>query len=355
MSVYASAQEVSELIDQTEDLPDRFGAMTVKELRQGLRRGMFIIPFVVIQALAVLAMLAEFSLGDVEHYSRMTGVLYPGLFFRSGPFWLVAGLVCIVIMPLGGLALMGQELDEGNHELLLMTPLTRWRVVWGKFLAMWGLCLVTFFSLLPYLIVRYFIGGIDAWRNIVMILTVVTASGMICAGAIGASAFKTNIGKISMMVLFTVSMMFSWMAPMLASYFRTDGCGVIYHLNAFSFFLCYTVFGLALARSRIRLVVHHFEVKPSWMVIGLLIFTPLVASMATAMTMGYGGFVGLLGMAAVAWFADATPKAPNWMPVPQANVPGGAVSIPPAAQMKTVGEAPVEKPPRAPDAGDSGV
>ena len=40
------------------------------------------------------------------------------------------------------------------------------------------------------------------------------------------------------------------------------------------YFVCYTVFGLALARSRIRLVVHHYEVKPSWMVIGLLIFTP---------------------------------------------------------------------------------
>lgn len=318
---------MSEVIYQKEDLPDRFGAMTVKELRQGLRRGLFTVPFMVIQVLSVLAMIAEFGMGDVEKFSKMTGVLNPALFFESGPFWAVAGLVCIIIMPLGGLALMGQELDEGNHELLLMTPLTRWRVVRGKFLAMWGLCLVTFFSLLPYLIVRYFIGGIDVWRNVVMAMSVVMASGIICAGAIGASSFRTNLGKILMMALFVGSMTLSWLAPMLASYARADRCGWIYHLNVLAYFVCYTILGLALARSRIRLVVHHYEVKPSWMVIGLFIFTPLVVSMATAMTLGYGGFVGLLGMALVAWFADVTPKAPSWMPLPQAKLadaPSGA-------------------------------
>ncbi|MBT8043890.1 MAG: ABC transporter permease subunit [Verrucomicrobiae bacterium] len=336
---------MNHFIDEKEDLPDRFGAMTVKELRQGLRRGIFVIPFIVIQVLAVISMVAEFNMGDVERFSDMTGVLNPALFFSSGPFWLVAGLVCVIVMPLGGLALMGQELEEGNHELLLMTPLTRWRVVRGKFLAMWGLCLVTFFSLLPYMIVRYFIGGIDAWRNIVMSLTVVTASGIICAGAIGASSFKTNAGKMTMMSLFLGSMGLSWLAPMLASHAQTDGCGVIYHLNALAFFVCYSIFGLALARSRIRLVVHHYEVKPSWMVIGLLIFTPLVVSMATAMTLGYGGFVGLIGMALVAWYADVTPKAPKWMTAPQVNVPGqaavqpaGGVSInPQVSQMPDAG------------------
>ena len=312
---------VSELLPIKNDLSERFGAMTVKELRQGLRRGMFVIPFIVIQLLAVLAMLAEFNMGDVEDYSKMTGVFNPALFVTSGPFWLVSGAVCIIIMPLGGLALMGQELEEGNHELLLMTPLTRWRVVRGKFLAMWGLCLVTFVSLLPYLIVRYFIGGIDAWRNIVMALSVVCVSAVICAGAIGASSFRSMIARIFIMIMFIISLTFSGLAPLIWSANNGDGCGVFYHINALSLAICYTLYGLALARSRIRLVVHNYEVKPSWLVIGLLIFTPLVVSMATAMTLGYGGFVGLLGMSAVAWFADVTPKAGKWVKPPLANTP----------------------------------
>ncbi|MBK1830516.1 ABC transporter permease subunit [Verrucomicrobiaceae bacterium R5-34] len=312
---------MSELLQRKDDLSDRFGAMTVKELRQGLRRGMFMVPFIVIQLLAVLAMLAEFNMGDVEGFSNRTGVFNPALFFDSGPFWMVAGLICILIMPLGGLALMGQELEEGNHELLLMTPLTRWRVVRGKFLAMWGLCLVTFVSLLPYMIVRYFIGGIDAWRNIVMSLTVICASAVVCSGAIGASSFRTILGRIVVMLMFLFSLGLSGVAPLMWSSSQTDGCGILYHLNALAFGLCYVIFGLSLARSRIRLVVHNYEVKPSWMVIGLLIFTPLVVSMATAMTIGYGGFVGLLGMAAVAWYADVTPTAPKWVAAPVPNIP----------------------------------
>ena len=313
--------KVSGIIQAKNDLPERFGAMTVKELRQGLRRGMFVVPFMIIQLLSVLAMLAEFNMGDVEGFSKYTGVFNPELFFDSGPFWIVAGLICIMVMPLGGLALMGQELEEGNHELLLMTPLTRWRVVRGKFLAMWGLCLVTFVSLLPYLIVRYFIGGIDAWRNIIMCFSVISFSAVICAGAIGASSFKTMIGKIGVLLLFILSLILSGLAPLMWSAYQSKGCGVLYHVNALSLGLCYVLYGLALARSRIRLVVHNFEVKPSWMVIGLLIFTPLVVSMATAMTLGYGGFVGLLGMAAVAWFADVSPKAGKWVKPPEPNMP----------------------------------
>ncbi|BDS05508.1 hypothetical protein NT6N_05480 [Oceaniferula spumae] len=321
-------ETVSESILLKDDLPERFGAMTVKELRQGLRRGMFMVPFIVIQLLAVLAMLAEFNMGDVEGYSKMTGVFNPALFFNSGPFWMVAGIICIIVMPLGGLALMGQELEEGNHELLLMTPLTRWRVVRGKFLAMWGLCLVTFVSLLPYMIVRYFIGGIDAWRNIVMSLTVIFASAVICAGAIGASSFKTILGRIIVMLMFLFSLGIAGVAPLMWSASKYNSCGVLYHINALAYGLCYTLFGLALARSRIRLVVHNYEVKPSWMVIGLLIFTPLVVAMATAMTVGYGGFVGLIGMTLVAWFADVTPTAAKWVQPPQPNIPPGAPGEP---------------------------
>ena len=85
--------------------------------------------------------------------------------------------------------------------------------------------------------------------------------------------------------------------------------------------ICYTTLGLALARSRLRLVIHAYEVKPSFMVVGLLIFTPFVVGMATAMTVGFAGFVGLIGMTLVAIYADATPKAPAWVKPPAPNVP----------------------------------
>ncbi|NNM31114.1 MAG: hypothetical protein HKO57_16465, partial [Akkermansiaceae bacterium] len=114
---------------KSRDLPERLGPMTVKELRQGLRRGMFIYPFLGIHLLAVVSMAVEFQMPEVEKFTEHTGMLnlflfIPGHPWFSGPFWAVTGVICLVLMPLGGLALMGQELEEGNHELLLMTPLS---------------------------------------------------------------------------------------------------------------------------------------------------------------------------------------------------------------------------------------
>ncbi|MEM9080911.1 MAG: hypothetical protein AAGC74_09500 [Verrucomicrobiota bacterium] len=308
------------------DLPERLGPMMTKELRQGLRRGIFLGPFLGIQVLAIVAMVVEFRMVDeLEQTTSFAGVLnfllfFPGGMF-SGPFWLVVGIVCVFLMPLGGLVLMGQELEEGNHELLLMTPLSRWKVVQGKFFALWGICLLTFSSLLPYVMVRYFIGGIDVGRNIALVFTVILGSGMLAAGAIGASSYRNIAARIVVLVLFLGSMAASMGAAMGGAAAREEEAGVFFTLNALGCFFCYTVLGLAMARSQIRLVVHHYEVKPSWMIIGLLFFTPFVVGMATAMTLAWAGFLGSVGMGLVAWYADTSPKAAAWVQVPEANIP----------------------------------
>jgi ABC-2 type transport system permease protein len=337
---------------KSKDLPERLGPMTVKELRQGLRRGMFVYPFLGIHLLAVVAMAVEFQMTEVEEYTEYAGILnlflfIPGHPWFSGPFWAVAGAVCLILMPLGGLALMGQELEEGNHELLLMTPLSRWKVVRGKFLALWVLCLLTFVSLLPYMIVRYLNGGMDTWRNIAMAITVVVFSATMAAGAIGASSFTGIAGRIAALLLFLGSMLISLGTVGTAAGSATDGAGVIYTLNVLTVPFCYIVLGLALARSRIRLVVHHYEVKPSWMIIGLLFFTPFVTLMATPMTLFHAGGIGLIGMGLVGWFADVSPKAPKWVQAPAPNMPLAPRPYAGGPPPPLPGAIAVEKPPQS--------
>jgi ABC-type transport system involved in multi-copper enzyme maturation permease subunit len=304
-----------------DDLPDRFGAMLVKELRQNLRRGSFVYPFLAIQALAVIALVVEFQQGSGATFEKYSGMLNLTMLGEAGPFWWIVTLVCAGVMPLGGLILMGQELDDGNHELLLLTRLNRWKVVRGKFFTLWGLCVLTFVSLLPYVIVRYNVGAIEVRDELSLSLSVVALSAMIAAGAIGASSFKRLLARIGVFLLFVGSMLLGGGIPLAAAAGVTQGCGVFYHLNALAAAACYTLLGLSLARSRLRLVVHAYEVKPSFMVVGLLVFAPFVIAMATAMTGGFGGFVGLIGMALVGLFADATPKAPAWVKAPPANIP----------------------------------
>jgi hypothetical protein len=107
---------------------------------------------------------------------------------------------------------------------------------------------------------------------------------------------------------------------------------VFFNLNGLAVAFCYITLGLTVARSRLRLVIHAYEVKPSWLVIGLLFFTPFVVSMTTAMTAAFAGFLGLIGMSLVGIYADVTPKAKK-LPVaipplspPRAIEPGAGLA-----------------------------
>jgi len=124
-----------------------------------------------------------------------------------------------------------------------------------------------------------------------------------------------------MLLLFLVSMLAGCGIPLGVSAMVTKGCGILYHITAFSAVICYVAAGLALARSRLRLVVLAYEVKPSGMVIALLVCMPFAIGMVTGITAGYAGFVALLGMALVALRLDVSPKAPKWVKPPVANTP----------------------------------
>lgn len=295
----------------------------VKELRQAMRRVSFVVPFIIVQLLAVVALAIELFEGGMSESTRHVGVLNIGLLFISGPFWWVAGGVIGLLMPLAGLLLMNQELDEGNHELMLLTPLSRWKVVCGKFITLWGLCLLTVVSLLPYMVARFsLIGGIEWWRETCCALTVLGFSAMVAAGAIGASSFRKLGPRILVFLLFAGSMGVGCSIPMVASAGVSHGnCGIWYHLNALAAVVCYVSLGLALARSRMRLVLHAFEVQPSMMMVGVLVLAPIAIGLTTAFTIGYGGFAGLLAMALVAKYADVTPKAAKRYPAPAPNIP----------------------------------
>ena len=295
------------------ELPDRMHPMTVKELQQGMRRASFIYPFLGIHFLAIAAMALEFSRGAVMR-NEFPGIMNLLMLVQSGPFWNVVGLMCGIIMPLGGLILMGQELEEGNHELLLLTRLDRWAVVKGKFFILWSVCALSLVSLLPYVVVRYFIGAVEMWQELMCALSVLALAGVICAGAIGASSF-THVGaRLGVFLLFLGSFVFSGFVPLVFCAMVTQKMPaalfhVFFNLNGLAVAFCYITLGLTVARSRLRLVIHAYEVKPSWLVIGLLFFTPFVVSMTTAMTAAFAGFLGLIGMSLVGIYADVTPKA----------------------------------------------
>lgn len=294
------------------DLPDRINPMIVKELHQSMRRASFTYPFLLIQLLAVAALAMEFAGGETKRASYV-GLMNVAMLIECGPFWNVVGVMCGVVMPLAGLMLMGQEVEDGNHELLLLTKLNRWAVVRGKFLVLWSISALSFISLLPYVVVRYFMGGVELLQELACSGTVLGVAALICSGAIGASSFQRVISKLLMLVFYLGSCVFSGLIALTASVLASDHWSpritvLVYHIGVVIFLSTYLILGLSLARARLRLVLNFYEPHPRSGMIGLLIVTPIVTGMAALFTVGYAGFLGLLGMAFAAYSADHTPR-----------------------------------------------
>lgn len=311
------------------DLPERFGPMTVKELRQSLRRTSFVYPFICIHIFATLAIYAEFtmSIGPGSSSNPAVFLWNPN---EIGPFWWVAMAVCGVLMPLAGFFLMPQEIDEGNHELLLLTKLSRWQIVRGKFFMLLGLSCLTFISLLPYVVIRYFIGGIEWFGELANAGTVISAAAILSAGTIAASGFKSLAGKFGVFVLFLFSvaggggagMIGGGMAMGISSTNKWALAGIFfYHFSALCVVACYSMMGMLVARSRLRLATMNFELKPSSVLLIILGLAPFIIGMAAAFTCGFGSVAGVLLLTYLAWNSDLTPKAPKWLPPPPPNVP----------------------------------
>lgn len=122
------------------DFSDRVPPVMVKELRQGLRARMFIVPFLSLHALLVLAALQ--GTRDSAEF-----------------FWHCIVIMLVALLPMRNVGAMSEERQARTLDTLLLTRLTPWRIVSGKWCATFALALLTAVSVLPYLLVRYLHGG----------------------------------------------------------------------------------------------------------------------------------------------------------------------------------------------------
>jgi len=311
------------------ELPDRIGPMTVKELRQGLRRSSFVYPFLGIHVLATVAIFFEFEHGIVSSNTGTNAVLLwePN---TVTPFWWVAMAVCGLLMPFAGLFLMPQEIEEGNHEILLLTELSRTQIVLGKFFTLLGLSLLTLVSLQPYIIIRYFIGGVEWVDELMKAGTVISAAAIISSTAIAASAFRHLAAKIGVFTLILFSAASGGGLSMIGGFMTMNAsknsiwaipASLFYHLSVLLMISSYSILGLMIARSKLRLATMSFEMKPSPALLTIVGLSPFLIAFTAALTCGFGSITGAILLVFLAWNTDRSLKAPKWMPAPPANTP----------------------------------
>jgi hypothetical protein len=172
------------------NLDDWLSPILVKELRQGMRARVFVVSFLLLQVFLVVLVLGNVAARDDS------GTLDVQNHF----FWIIIGFALLVMMPMRGLVAVSLEIKNRTMETIMLTRLTAWRVVFGKWSALFAQSLLLVSAVLPYIVLRYFIGGDDVVSDFEWILFMLWFSGILIAASIAVSALGNPVVRIVILV-----------------------------------------------------------------------------------------------------------------------------------------------------------
>lgn len=274
--------------------------MLVKEFRQGLQQRMFLFPFVGIHVLMLFALWIEWQQVQVGN----TGGHSVRSVLSVESFWGFIYLVLVIIMPLRGLSSLREECRDRNVELLIMTGMSRWQIVRGKWLVHVGLSVLLLASLSPYMIVRYFFGGFNFWANLISLLVIITSTSVSCALVLGASGYANYLMRTVVLIIAAIYHLVLYLVCRFVLEV-TFGIGFSGSLAIFPMLVsaCYlvlivilTLIGLQLARGHLKIYLVPWEPSPTRTMMTILIILPLILLFFGIATMGYGIIVAELGL-----------------------------------------------------------
>lgn len=167
---------------------DRLSPILVKELRQGLRARVFEGSFLTLQALMVFAMVIAVSAAAAGKHDVSKG-------FGDIFFWAMVGIPLLLIMPMRGASAIRPEVDNKALELIFLTRLSAWRIVTGKWAALFCQTCLLVCAILPYAVLRYYLGNVDVARDCMIILGLLAASALLTALTVSVSAFPSKLAR----------------------------------------------------------------------------------------------------------------------------------------------------------------
>lgn len=165
------------------DFPTWLPAMLVKELRQGLRTRGFVGAFIVFQVIMVFLMLSTVlgsTFGNATTRVMMANTI-------NGFFWTLLGVQLLLATPGRALGSLQVELESRSLDLLVLTRLTAWRIVLGKWGSLMAQALLLFTAMLPYGIVRYFMGSVDLVQDAGRCVALIGGCALLTAAGLAAS------------------------------------------------------------------------------------------------------------------------------------------------------------------------
>jgi hypothetical protein len=166
------------------DFSDHLSPMVVKEMRQGLRTRFFtaaLILFHLVLGCLMLSYLFDMNQRDTKEV-----------------FWLVIIVTLLGVLPSRAFNALNAEVKDGTLDMLMLTGITSFRIVWGKWVSLYSQTLLVASSLLPYMIVRYQFGGVEIARETLGLAVLVLGSGVVTAALVGFSSQKLLLVRLLM-------------------------------------------------------------------------------------------------------------------------------------------------------------
>jgi ABC-type transport system involved in multi-copper enzyme maturation permease subunit len=163
------------------DFPDRISPMLVKELRQGLRAKTFIAVFLTLQIFLGIMLLSASAASTTDRAGSVVSGMIFGFF----------SLAVLIVQPLRGVAALATEIKGNTIDMMVLTRLSAWRIVFGKWVALVSQSALILSTIIPYLILRYFFGGMNLVGEMVFLgLLFLTSMGLtaITVGLSGSSS-----------------------------------------------------------------------------------------------------------------------------------------------------------------------
>lgn len=183
------------------DFGDWLSPMLVKELRQGIRSKIFMAAFYLTQAMMILSVIFSLSSSREGDDGGQT------FGFLNGLFWFMIGVPLLFLMPLRGFGSLFGEIKAGTLELVFLTRLSALRIAAGKWTALMVQTLLLVAAVLPYVLLRYFLGGVDVVDDLQGLFFLLLASGMLTAATIALSPYESRILR----ALFGVGIIFGFL------------------------------------------------------------------------------------------------------------------------------------------------
>ena len=170
--------------DKLADFSDKLSPMLVKELRQGLRAKTFVIVFLTLQGLLGLVLLASLGAAgspqDAGH--NISGIIF--MFFS---------LAVLVIQPIRSIGTLHREVQGNTIELMVLTRLSAWKIVLGKWISIVAQSALLLAAVIPYLILRYWFGDMNLFGELVLLALVFLTSAIATAIVVGISCLPSVI------------------------------------------------------------------------------------------------------------------------------------------------------------------